>query len=263
MGSVTGTVAIPVDGTTSSLGTSSAALALPVAGGGGGTARLAGARLGSGGAPGAGDADLEGGANGDDTGIFPRRCDAVGGCPGDGDFVRTIAAGAGDPARDLLIAGLAGRELGGGDAGEERRERGRKTGDPARATGVGVVGVVGSGTVCGEGGGRWSWVGGAVGSAAATGWEVVCGDGEASDGDVANVISSTGVERVSDALSSAFSGPIWPFTSAAGSLISEAGISCCVLEEGSAAVVVDVLRTILRFGSGGGSCISTWEVVSA
>ena len=263
MGSETGAVAIPMDGTTSSLGPSPAALASPDAGGGGGTARLAGARFGSGGAPGAGDTDLEEGANGDDTGIFPRRCNAVGGCPGDGDFARTIAAGAGDPVRDRLMAGLAGRELGGGDIGEERRERGRETGDPARATSVGVVGVMGSGTVCGKGGGRWSWVGSAVGSAAATGWEVVCGNGEASDGGVAKVISSTGVEGVSDALSSTFSGPMWPFTLAAGSLVSEVVISCCVLQGETAAVVVDVLQTKLRIGSSGGSCISTWEVVSA
>ena len=106
------------------------------------------------------------------------------------------------------MAGLAGRELGGGDIGEERRERGRKTGDPVRAMSVGVVGVMGSGTVCGKGGGRWSWVGGAVDSAAAMGWEVVCGDKEASDGGVAKVISSTGVEGVSDALGSAVSGPM-------------------------------------------------------
>ena len=120
--------------------------------GGGGTARLAAARLGSGGAPGpvtgAGDAGLEEGANGDDTDVFPRICKEDG-RPSDGDI-----AGTGDPARERLTAGLAGREIGGGDAGEERRERERGTGDVARAMGVDVVGVMGSGTVCGEGGGR-------------------------------------------------------------------------------------------------------------
>ena len=125
----------------------------PPEGGGGGTARLAAARLGSGGAPGPvagrGDADLEEGANGDDMDVFPRIYDVEDGRPSNGDV-----AGAGDPARERLTAGLAGREVGGGDAGEETRERGRATGDVARAMGVGVVGVMGSGTVCGEGGGR-------------------------------------------------------------------------------------------------------------
>lgn len=135
---------VPTVEATSSLAPSLAALG-PTDVGGGGTARLAAARLGSGGAPGpagAGDAGLEEGANGEDMDVFPRICDTEGVCPG-----------AGDPARDRLMAGLAGRELGGGDAGEERRERGRGTGDAARATGVAVVGVKGSGTVCGEGGG--------------------------------------------------------------------------------------------------------------
>ena len=120
-------------------------------GGGGGTTRLAGARLGIGGAAGpvagAGEAGRGEGAKGDDD-IFPRICDAEGACPGDGDVARAILTGAGDPVRDRLRAGLVGRELGGsGIADAERRERGRGAGDDARAVGVGEVGVAGSGTV--------------------------------------------------------------------------------------------------------------------
>jgi hypothetical protein len=56
--------------------------------------------------------------------------------------------------------------------------------------GVGVVGVMGSGTVCGEGDLGW---GGALDSAV-TGCDVVSGGGEASDGSGAKVFSLTGVE---------------------------------------------------------------------
>jgi hypothetical protein len=146
-----GSAVVGTDDTASSLSPSPETFGPPDVGGGG-TARLAAARLGSGGAPGpvagAGDAGLEEGANGDDTDVFPRRCNADDGRPSDGDIT-----GAGDPARERLN-GLAGRDVGGGDAGEERRERERGMGDVARAMGVGVVGVMGSGTVCGEGGGR-------------------------------------------------------------------------------------------------------------
>lgn len=172
--------------------------------GGGGTARLAAARLGSGGAAapvaGIGDADLDE-ANDNGMGVFPRICDAERAYPDDGDVARTIAVGAGDLTCERLTAGLAGRELGGGDAGEERRERERGTGDVTRETGFGVVGVMGSGMVCGEGGGRGSWMGGTLSSAAA-GCDVVNSGGE--NVSAAKVISSTGVEE-SDASASALS----------------------------------------------------------
>ena len=122
-------------------------------GGGGGTARLAAARLGTGGAPGpaarAGDAGLEEANPESDN--FPRICVTPGGCPDIGDDVRVIPVGVGDPARERLTAGLEGRELGGGDAGEERRERGRGAGDVTREMWLGVVGVIGRGTWCGVG----------------------------------------------------------------------------------------------------------------
>ena len=73
----------------------------------------------------------------------------MGGRPSDKDV-----AGADDPARERQNAGLAGREVGGSDAGEERCERRRGTGDVTRGMGVGVVGVMRSGTVCGRGDGR-------------------------------------------------------------------------------------------------------------
>ena len=119
--------------------------------GGGGTARLAAARLGRGGAPGVvagpGDAGLAE-ANGEETDVFPRMYDTEGGCPGAGDVVRAIPVDVGDPARERLTAGLAGREPGGGDAGEERRERERGTGDVTREMGFDVVG---SGMLWGDG----------------------------------------------------------------------------------------------------------------
>jgi hypothetical protein len=82
--------------------------------------------------------------------FFPRICDIEDGGPSDGDVTS-----AGNPKRERLTVGLAGREVGGGDTGEERRERERGTGDVKRAMGVGVVGVTGSGTVCGEGDLGW------------------------------------------------------------------------------------------------------------
>lgn len=191
-----GSAAVATGDTPSSLPPSSAIFGPPDVGGGGGTARLAAARLGSGGAPGpvagTGDADLE--ANGDGIDIFPRICDVEGACPGDGDVARVIPMGAGDPACERLTAGLAGRELGGGDAGEERRERGRGTGDVTRVMVFGVVGVMGSGIVCGEGGGRGSWMGSTLDSAA-TGCDVVNGSEKASDVGAAKVISSMGVKE--------------------------------------------------------------------
>lgn len=200
VGSATATI---VDDTTPSFLTSPATLASLGAGGGGGTARLAAARLGTGGAPspvgGAGDAGLEE-ANGDD--IFPRIFDTEGGCPGAGDVARAIPVGVGDPVRERLTAGLAGRELGGGDAGEERRERGRGTGDVTREIEFGMVGVMGSGTLRGDDGGDWSSIGGALGSAE-TGCDAVDGSGE---GGTAKVISSMGVEGESNALGSVLSG---------------------------------------------------------
>lgn len=147
---------VATDGISSSFLASPETLGVPVVGGGG-TARRAAARLGSGGAPGpvagAGDAGRE--ANGDDTDVFPRMCDMVGSCPGDGDAAR-VTRGAGDPTRERPTAGLAGRELGGGGEGEEACERGRGTAVAMREAWFGVVGVMGRGTVCGEGGGSSS-----------------------------------------------------------------------------------------------------------
>ena len=125
-------------------------------------------------------------------------CDAEDGGPSDGDV-----AGAGDPAHEWLTAQLAGREVG-GDQGATRRKRERGTGGVTPEMGVGVVGVMGSGTVCEEGGGRGPWMGGALGSTV-TECDVVNGGGEAPDGAI-KVISSTGVEGESDALGSAVSG---------------------------------------------------------
>ena len=76
---------------------------------------------------------------------FPSQiCHGVGGRPSDGDV-----AGAGDPARERLNAGPAGREA----AAAMRARRGANV-DVARATRVSVAGVMRSGTVCGKGGSR-------------------------------------------------------------------------------------------------------------
>ena len=57
-------------------------------------------------------------------------------------------------ARERPTAGVAGREVGEDEVGEERREQVHGTEDVKRAMGVIVVGVMGSGTVCGEGSSR-------------------------------------------------------------------------------------------------------------
>ena len=109
---------------------------------------------------------------------------AVDGRPSDRDVAR-----ADDPTRERQNAGLPARAVGGNDAGEERCERRRGTGDVTCGMGVGVVQ---SGTVCGtrRGGSRRFWIGG-VHDSTVMGCSIVNGGGH---GDVGKVIPSMSAE---------------------------------------------------------------------
>ena len=88
------------------------------------------------------DAGFEEGAYGDDVDVFPPICHAEDGRPSNGDV-----AGAGDPARERLNAGVTGRGVG-RDAmrakGDVNADVGREA---SRARWGSVVGVMGSGMV--------------------------------------------------------------------------------------------------------------------
>ena len=88
------------------------------------------------------DAGLEEGANGGNVDVFPPICYAEDGRPSNGDVTS-----AGDPARERLNAGLAGREVGGDATRVKRGVNGDVGRGTSRARLGSVVGVMGSGMV--------------------------------------------------------------------------------------------------------------------